>query len=306
MSVHDTVIINNRYRIIKELGIGGMGILYSVEDSFKDNMKFALKTIKTAVIKKYSRHGIDIFKNEYEIMTRLKHPNLTRVYDFGEDQNRYFIVMEYLEGQLLADCVSDSIKEILDIIVQILRALEYIHSRDIIYRDIKPGNIMIRDNLVKLMDFGLSNFIKRKEENIIGTPLYMAPETLCCQFGFSSDIFSTGIVLFELITRKRYYASPGPSADSLFELLSNMDKYNEFHQDRLGSINNESLIRIISKMTAYDKDSRYNVCSEIISDINDLFDLDYAIETKETRFSYVLGNGFADRHNELQILKKPH
>jgi len=135
-------LINNRYKIIKKLGEGGMGAVYLAEDKLY-NQKVALKTIRKEIAR---QEIIDRFKVEFEVMTRLKHPNLAMVYDFGfdgETQN-YFITMEYVEGATLRRFETFArLEVILDIFVNLLRAIEFIHSRKILHRDIKPENIMI-------------------------------------------------------------------------------------------------------------------------------------------------------------------
>ncbi len=294
--------IKNRYRIMEEIGRGGMGIVYRVEDTLKDNMVFALKTIAQNVIQKYRTLSLDHFKNEYEIMTRLKHPNLTRVYEFGEDGDNYYIIMEYLEGYLLAHKHFEQEKA-LDIIVQILRVLEYIHSKHIVYGDIKPLNIMLTGNKVKLMDFGLSTLAYKKEERIKGSPLYMPPEALSGGTGFASDIFSLGILFYELCTQDSFYGDFRGSVRDLVQLLSSPEDFSGYHKNILKRIKNIHLRNIIKKMTQYDQAVRYNNCSEIIHDINSKLSLSYEYETKSTRQSYVLGNAFTDRSKELKKLK---
>lgn len=296
-------IINNRYRPVKELGQGGMGIVYLVEDTLRDNMLFALKTIKQNILNKFRNTSTEAFKNEYEIMMRLKHPNLTRVYDFGIDKGNYYIVMEYLKGRLLRECRINSNKAGIEIIVQILRTLEYIHSRNIVYRDINPRNIIIFKNNAKLMDFGLSGSIKKKEESIRGTMLYMPPEALSGNIAYSSDIFSTGIVFYEILTGSFYYDSRNRSFSNIVHLLDDLDKYEAFQNRCMKEIKNQSLRKIVQKMTSYHKSDRYEHCSEVIADINSKLNCNYEYETAETKKSYVLGNAFADRIDELCHLK---
>lgn len=294
--------INNRYAIIKEIARGGMGIVYLIEDTMKNNMPFALKTIRQDIVNRFKDKGIISFKNEYEIMTRLKHPNLIRVFEFGEDAGNYYIIMEYLAGQVLSDMIykdhddSDTIHKI----VQILRALNYIHSRNIIYRDIKPGNIMIHDNIVKLMDFGISGHIEDKLKKVKGTISYFAPEVLSHNISFSNDIFSLGIVFFEMISHMRFYQND----NDILCLLNNREKYSDYLEERANLINNESIRHIIRKMITYDVKERYKTCCEIIFDINKALRTNYEYETRETKYSYLLGNSFTNRKSEILKLKE--
>lgn len=293
--------IKNRYRIINEIGKGGMGVVYLVQDTFKDNLYFALKTIKQKFLEKHGISCINTFKNEYEIMTRLKHPNLTQVYEFGTYESNYYIVLEYLKGMLLSrtslkDC------EIIDIIVQILRVLEYIHSRNLVYRDLKPGNIMLIDKNIKLMDFGLCSQIKEKDENIRGSLMYMPPESFDSVLTFSWDIFSLGMCFYELITGNGFYKANG-SVHNIILLLRNSDDFNDFQAKRLESIKDSAIRHIIYKMTSWNIENRYKSCSEVIADINEKLKIACSYETKETSQSYVLGNEFANRTDEFNKLK---
>ncbi len=298
----EIIYINNRYRVIRKLGEGGVGLVYLVEDTLKDNMLFALKTIRSDIIERLKDIGKDSIRNEYEILTRLKHPNLTRVYEFGEDEDVLYIVLEHLEGKLLSDYKAGR-KEKIDIIVQILRALEYIHSRNIIYRDLKPKNIIIIKDIVKLLDFGLSGSVQR-EDHIRGTLPYFAPETLHGKISPAMDIFSAGIVLYEMVSGVRFYDQNHKSFKTIVKLLESSDDFLEFHEKRLQNIKNEALRSIISRMTSYRISDRYSACSEVISDINEKTGCDYEYETSRTKESYVLGNSFANRISELNALKK--
>ena len=298
-------VINNRYRIMDTLGQGGMGIVYLVEDTLKENMPFALKTIRQDILLRAGKTGINSFKNEYEVMTRLKHPNLTQVYEFGDDGENYFIVMEYLKGTLLSEYSGSrsGSKRIRDILVQILRALEYIHSRNIVYRDIKPSNIMILGNMVKLMDFGLAGFELSKENKIRGTLLYFSPDAVRKDIGYSMDIFSLGLVYYELLTGRAFFDSSIDSTSGIINLLESRQDYNGFLEKRLEAVDDNHAGTIIRRMLKYSPDDRYQVCSAVISDINRYYKDGYEYETPKTRESYVLGNAFADRENEFRELK---
>ncbi len=297
-------LINNRYRVVREIGHGGMGMVYLVQDILKDNFSFALKIFRQDYQPGNGNSLADIFKNEYEIMTRLKHPNLTRVYEFGEYRDSCFILMEYLKGILLKEYKIRNKRKKFDIMVQILRALNYIHSRNIIYGDLKPLNIMITGNTAKLMDFGLSARPQRFYSNIRGSLLYISPESLSGIRDFSMDIFSCGILFFEIITKKRFYEGIILSMQSMIDLLGNEDRYKNHQEKRLSVITDPGLQNIIRKMTAYLPEERYDDCSFVIADMNKALKLDYDYETCETKHSYVLGNAFTDRVNEFRYLKK--
>ncbi len=300
-------IIDSRYRIIGNLGQGGMGIVYLAEDMLRDNITFAVKTIKQNVLSSTRHSGIDSFKNEYEIMTRLKHPNLTQVFDFGRDGDNYYIVMEYLQGRMLSDIIQESKKKPLEscieYMIQMLRALEYVHSRDIIYRDIKPGNIMITEHGLKFLDFGLSGLLQGREKNVKGTLLYISPEALSGNIQYSMDMFSLGLLFFELTAGEPFFGGRGIEICDIIQILQDPDHYSDFQEKRLGLAGSSGFRAIIDGMTKYYPMDRYKKFSDIIGDINKSFNRAYEYESSETKESYVLGNAFADRHREMQILK---
>ena len=292
-------IISNRYRIIRELGHGAVGIVYLVEDNLMYNMHFALKTLKPGILGKKKQKKIEGFKNEYEIMTRLKHPNLARVYEFGESDDICFILMEYIDGSLISGYKAGD-REKIDILVQILRALEYAHSRGIVYRDVKPGNIIISADGVKLLDFGISGFAEHKHRNIKGTISYLSPDAFAGKYSYSTDIFSLGILAYEFISGKRFYDRK-TELKTIIELLNKKSRFQKYHKDRLDSINHP-MKDIIRRMVSLDYP--YRTCSEVISDINATLGFNYEYETKSTRDSYILGNAFSNRKKELELLKK--
>lgn len=302
----DRHIIKKHYRIVKELGQGGIGVVYLAEDILKGNSFFALKMIKQGLLRKFHSSCANILKNEYEIMTRLKHPNLTQVYDFGEDHDNYYIVMEYLKGTLLSDYIKNetlNVEKGIDIIIQILRALEYIHSRNIVYRDLKPKNIMLVNGNLKMLDFGLSSLSGKTENLVKGTLLYMPPEMLSGKSGQYSDIFSLGIIFCEILTGQHPLDPMPLRLDSIIDFLSSEDDFNAFFEKRLEHIQNRDLRSIIQKMTNYRYKDRFQFASEVIQSLNLACNNNYAYETKDTKESYVLGNAFANRVEELGRLK---
>ncbi len=299
--------IGRRYRVLDTLGKGGMGIVYLVHDILMNNAVFALKTIRQDLVISHKKTGIDNFKNEYEIMTRLKHPNLTQVHDFGEDEDFHYIVMEYLEGILLSDFIKQGRCQTMEasagIIVQVLRALGYIHSRNIIYRDLKPNNIMIIGKRVKIMDFGLSNLMTKKEDAIKGTVMYLSPDAVNGDINFSMDFFTLGLVWYQMLTGRVFLLKSRSSVNSVITLLKNRRQYETYQEEMLSLIHNTVLRGIISRMTAYDKDSRYRTGQEIIRDINSFPGMEFEFETADTRATYILGNAFADRRTDMLCLK---
>jgi len=196
----------NRYRIIGELGRGGMGIVYKVQDTVLDRL-VAFKVLPQALVE--NSQAINNFMREAQAAAKLNHPNIVTVYDTGEQQGRYYIAMEYVEGTTLKEILrrrgAISPSGILHLLMQICEALAYAHEKKVVHRDIKPANAMwTRDKKVKLMDFGLAKVIEEARNHttvVAGTPYYMSPEqTLGKNVDHRTDIYSLGVAVFEMAT----------------------------------------------------------------------------------------------------------
>ncbi len=202
-----------RYQVVKELGRGAMGVVYLGKDPTIQRL-VAIKTMRLDDIDKEEelKEFRDRFFREAESTGRLSHPNIVTVYDAGEQEGLAYIAMEYLEGTMLnCYCQKSTLvpaKQALQIVATVADALDYAHSQGVIHRDVKPPNIMIlKQRLVKVMDFGIAKMAsasKTQTSMILGTPRYMSPEQATGKdVDGRSDVFSLGIVLFELLTGDR-------------------------------------------------------------------------------------------------------
>ncbi len=203
-----------RYKILGELGRGAMGIVYKAEDPNLDRL-VALKTIlleeDSAGRAEYQKR----FMLEAKAAGKLNHPNIVTTFDCGEHDGLAYLAMELLEGtDLRSRMQKESIPavEAVEIARQIAEGLAYAHARGVVHRDIKPGNIMLNgDGQAKVMDFGLARMRmadhKTSTGMVLGTPRYMSPEQISGQpVDQRSDIFSLGIVLYEMLTGTRLFA----------------------------------------------------------------------------------------------------
>ncbi len=201
-----------RYEILEQIGRGAMGIVYKGRDPVLNRLT-AIKTIRFS--DEFDDDKVDTIKGHFyreaEVVAKLSHPNIVTIYDVGEDLDLTFLAMEYLQGESLEKYVHKdqllSIKQCLEIIGQACDALEYAHQHDIIHRDIKPANIMLlSDGSIKVTDFGIARATtstKTRTGIIKGTPYYMSPEqTKGSELSGRSDVFSLGIVLYQLLTGK--------------------------------------------------------------------------------------------------------
>jgi serine/threonine protein kinase/predicted Zn-dependent protease len=213
------------YRMIKELGRGGMGAVYLAHDT-RLGRRAALKLLPSHLVNNPER--VRRFQREARSVSALNHPNIITIYDFGLENERHYMVSEFVEGHTLRNLVGSpdvSLNQILDLAVQVACALEAAHAAGVVHRDIKPENIMLRpDGYAKVLDFGLAKLTEPEsgddeaETNVLaaptnfetrtgmvlGTANYMSPEQARGQkVDGRSDLFSLGVVLYELITGRR-------------------------------------------------------------------------------------------------------
>lgn len=208
------------YRILRRLGGGGMSeVFLAVRDS--DGVEVALKLLDTSL--NQDADLLHRFIQEYALLEQINHPNVARIIDHGFTDEHAFISMEYFaEGDIRRRLASGfSPYEALAAVMQVAMALSQIHGIGIIHRDLKPDNLMLRsDGTIALIDFGVAKYSRQTQENtqhgeIIGSPTYMSPEQALGQpVGPASDIYSLGVIFYEMVARKRPYA-----ADNLQAML---------------------------------------------------------------------------------------
>ncbi|WP_447977746.1 serine/threonine-protein kinase [Candidatus Nitrospira bockiana] len=212
-----------RYHIIRELGRGSMGIVYLGQDP-KIHRCVAIKTMRLDLEDpEHLKEVRDRFFREAESTGRLTHPNIITIFDAGEEGELGYIAMEFLEGTTLsAWCRRGQLlapKRAVELAATVADALDYAHEHGVVHRDIKPSNIMVtKDHKVKVMDFGVARMMsasKSQTTAILGTPSYMSPEQVAGeQVDGRSDVFSLGVVLFELLTSEKPF-----EAENLSSLL---------------------------------------------------------------------------------------
>ncbi len=225
------------YKIVREIGRGGMGAVYeAVRDDGQFSQRVAVKIIKRGMD---SDEIVRRFRNERQILAELQHPNIARLFDGGvSDEGSPFYVMEFIEG-LPIDAYSRendlSVAEKLNLFCQVCAAVSYAHSQLIVHRDLKPSNILItrdgpKNNTVKLLDFGIAKVLNADSQETPGTatqlgmmtPAYASPEQIRGEKVTTvSDVYSLGIVLYELLTGERPYQTSGKSYPELIELIAN-------------------------------------------------------------------------------------
>jgi serine/threonine-protein kinase len=218
-----------RYKILSELGRGAMGVVYKAEDPNLDRL-VALKTIILAEDSAGRTEYHKRFFQEAKAAGKLTHPHIVTTYDFGEEDGLAYMAMELLEGTELRKRLTDGAitpAEAVDIARQVADGLGFAHERGIVHRDIKPANIMLLPRgQVKIMDFGIARMriadFKTSTGIVLGTPKYMSPEQIeGSAVDHRSDIFSLGIVLYEMLTGARLFA--GEDAPQIMHNVTHLE-----------------------------------------------------------------------------------
>ncbi len=210
-----------KYRVTRPLGKGAMGMVYEGFDPIIER-RVAIKTILGEYLEAAEmQEAVARFKREAQAGGRLQHPSIVGVYEYGQDGEMAFIVMEYVEGRelkrMLADGPRFELIEIFEIMKQLLGALDYSHKQGVVHRDIKPANVMIMPGpKVKVMDFGIARLASSsltQVGTVVGTPTHMSPEQLMgIPADGRADIWSSGVILYELLTGSNPFLAETPAA----------------------------------------------------------------------------------------------
>lgn len=262
-------ILSGRYEILEEIGKGGMAHVY------KAHCRLLNRTVAVKVLRNDLEGGEEFterFNIEAQSAAGLTHPNIVSIYDVGEDNGRHYIVMEYIEGVTLKEYIKEhgrlSNFEAASIASQICGALEAAHTKNIVHRDIKPHNIMITsDNLVKVTDFGIarasSGSTLQAGDSILGSVHYISPEQ--ARGGYvdcKSDIYSLGIVLYEMLTGSVPFESDSPIAVAMKHLEEKPKNPCELNPDVP-----EELQEIVLKAMSKETRNRYQTVGAMKSDL---------------------------------------
>jgi serine/threonine-protein kinase len=280
------------YRILRRLGKGGMGEVFLAEDTKQHGRKVALKVLPDELTR--SEHRLRRFKQEARAVLALNHPNILTVFEIGESSDSYYLATEYIEGETLRQCLWREplrVDEALGVAIQVAMALEAAHAAGIVHRDIKPENIMlrqdrfVRDRFVKVLDFGLAKLTDRESSSsdpeavtipisettpglVMGTSGYMSPEQAEGEsIDARSDIFSLGVVLYEMIAG----VPPFKGRTESHTRVSIIDHEPTPLTQHVPNVPRQ-LERIIAKALAKDRQKRYQTVTDLKLDLEQIRD----------------------------------
>ncbi|MBL4843982.1 MAG: protein kinase, partial [Planctomycetes bacterium] len=296
-------ILNDRYEILRPVGQGGMGAVYLAYDR-QESREVALKSFPPA-----ARRVEDLahFEHEFLTLSRLRHPNLARVYDFGviEGTQDVFFTSDYIPGRDLIDVTAGlEPVRLARLLVQICRGLEYIHSREIIHYDVKPSNILVTkdssgEDLVKLIDFGLA--AQRVEDAlgiIKGTVSYLSPEVARHRpVDHRADLYSLGVTIFHCVTRTLPFVG-----DTNLDVVRRVVRDDPPNPREIVPNLDRRLSSLILRLMAKDPADRYAGGNEVIQALGEIYDQDFAIEPRQATLDFVSSGGFCGRDAEFQVL----
>lgn len=270
--------LDGRYEITELIGMGGMAHVYKALD-LMENKVVAVKILKNEYAE--SEEFLRRFRNESKAIAVLSHPNIVKIFDVGFSDEINFIVMEYIDGITLKEFMEQQNvlrwKDAMFFITQVLRALQHAHDRGIVHRDIKPQNIMLfSDGTIKVMDFGIARFSridgKTISDKTIGSVHYISPEQARGDFTDErSDLYSVGVMLYEMLTGKKPYDGENAVAVALMH----MQETPAAPRDLNPSVP-EAIEEIIIHAMERNPSKRYQSASEMIKDF-DMFKMDQSV-----------------------------
>lgn len=309
--------INDRYQIIKTIGEGGMANVYLAKDTILDR-NVAVKVLRgdLADDEKFVRR----FQREALSASKLNHPNIVEMYDVGEDDGRYYIVMEYVQGKTLKSLVKKrgalTLPEVIDIMTQLTSAIMCAHDSYIIHRDIKPQNVMILDDgRVKIMDFGIAMALNSNEltqtNSVMGSVHYLPPEQANGSGStIKSDIYSLGILMYELLVGKVPFKGDNAVEIAIKQMKEPIPSICKQNPDIPQSVEN-----IVLRACAKNPKNRYDSVREMYDDIKSCL-LEENLNQKKLVYKYpeheleetkVMPNlsRLDKKHEEVEEVPKP-
>ncbi len=264
-----------RYHLLEQLGEGGMAVVYKAYDTRLER-EVAVKIIRSGA---FPADALDEvlkrFEREAKSLARLSHSNIVKVHDFGEYEDSPYLVLEYLPGGTLKTMLGKPMawQDVLRLLLPVARGLEYAHQHGIIHRDIKPSNILITESGEPMLtDFGIAKILEREQSTAltgsgmaVGTPEYMAPEQWTGTTSPKSDLYSLGVVFYEMVTGRKPYIADTPAAVLIKQATEPFPRPSQFEPNIP-----EALEWVLVKMLAKNPDDRYADMGELIRAMDNL------------------------------------
>ena len=296
--------INDRYEIIKSIGEGGMANVYLAYDTILDR-RVAIKVLRGDLSndEKFVRR----FQREALSASSLSHPNIVEMYDVGEDNGIYYIVMEYIEGKTLKQLIkkrgSLTLSEAIDIMLQLTDGISQAHDSYIIHRDLKPQNILIKeDGLIKITDFGIAMALNSTQltqtNSVMGSVHYLPPEQASGKGStIRSDIYSMGILFYELLTGNLPFKGDNAVEIALKQMRDDIPRIRKKNPAIPQSVEN-----VVLKATAKNPKNRYADVKEMHADLLTVLN-DERMDEKRIEFKYP-EHDFDDNTKTISAIKK--
>jgi len=298
-------IICNRYKILDHLGTGGMATVWLGYDTILDR-QVAIKTFK---IDANDEDAVKRFNREAKAVTSLSHPNIVSIYDVENEGEFYYLILEYVEGMTLKDYMIKNprmpIETIVHIAKQIAAGLSHAHQNGIIHRDIKPQNILMNENLTcKITDFGIAraygDTTLTQTNQMLGTVYYLSPEQACGNVATAqSDIYSLGILIFEMITGQIPFKGESAVAIALKHLQEELPDIDKYRDNVPQSVKN-----IVLQATMKNPNERYISSKELFEDLSTVLNPERLHENKYTGFKIPTEPVQNNNYNQTQYIDR--
>ena len=280
-------LINDRYQLLDKLGGGGMSIVYLAEDTILER-KVAIKAISISQNEK--DETMKRFYREVNSATQIVHENIVEVYDVEEDDDNFYLIMEYIDGPTLSEYIHShgplNIETAIDFIKQILNGVKQAHEQRIIHRDIKPQNVLInKDKILKIFDFGIAKALSEtsmtQTNHVLGTVQYLSPEQAKGdKTNETTDIYSIGIVLYEMLVGEPPFRGETAVSIAIKHIQETVPNITEKHPNIPQSLSN-----VVLKATEKNPKDRYQTIEEMYNDLSSVLVTSRLNEEKHTRIS---------------------
>ncbi|MFN2189923.1 MAG: serine/threonine-protein kinase, partial [Candidatus Promineifilaceae bacterium] len=301
-----TPVVDRRYELLELLGRGGMGSVFRARDLLSGNI-VALKRVSVPADEWLpdsdgSKEQYLTLAQEYQALATLRHPHIISVYDFGFDQSRRpYFTMEYIEGgcDIVEYGEALPLNSKINLLVQMLQALVYLHRRGIIHRDLKPANAVVIDGKVRVLDFGVSVTTQQTVEHIThstaGTMAYLAPEIFKNEpYSRASDLYAFGVIAFQLLTGAFPYTT--------FSLAVLLHDILEKQVDTTRYGLRPEIADVLNRLLAKERQKRYDDAQIVIQDLCRASELPTPPESIELRESFLQAAKFVGRKEEMAQL----